>query len=148
MLTASDPVPVAAGVVEFQEPPSDGPSVWVLELGEAARRAKFRSELQSERGHHVRAWSSRREAARARRRFVQDLLTAREPDAVESPGVEQLTLDLEPVVDPLPLVVDELPEVASEIPPSEPEIDEPAEEEETFGPALLDRISAYTLSSR
>jgi hypothetical protein len=151
VLRPSELEPVAAGdpelVVLTAAPLPEGPSPWVLELGDAARRAEFRSELQAARGHHLRAWSSRRAGARARRQLVRALL---EVKAAEEPadGCEQLSLDFEQA--PPQAVVAEL-EGASALPPPDlpaPLPDEPLAAEDDLQPALLDRIAAYTLSSR
>jgi hypothetical protein len=95
VLRPSDPHPAAAGDPENApvSPASlaETPSGWVLELGEAARRAELRSEMYAARGNRLQAWSSRRAAARARRRAVQDLLAGKgrvDAFADEQPAVD------------------------------------------------------------
>lgn len=115
-------------------PAPEAPSDWVLELGEAARRAGLRSEVYSAQGRHLRAWSSRRAAARARRRHVQELLAGKA--AVDHVGVFDFF-----EAPPVPLA----PSIA-ELEVGEPVV-EGNEVIEDVGPALLDRISAYTSAS-
>lgn len=142
------------------------PSSWLLELGTAARTGELRSEPQDGLGHPMRAWSSRRAAARARREFVQQAIAA----AII--GSDPAHADVEPgepagwhdtielpviVVDAAAAVEAEqarvkvvaLPPVQADEPEPgvEPGLDEDAREfalEECPATALLARIRAYT----
>jgi hypothetical protein len=132
-------VPVACA------PLPESPSAWVLELGAAARRAQFRSSMYAEQGRHLRSWSSRREAARARRRHVQALLAGKAAAHAVDPPVM-----LPPVVAELDDGAwddtGEVPGIPAALPPPDPPPRDEVDEED-FGPALRERIAAYTLSS-
>lgn len=77
------------------------PSSWLLELGVAARTAELRAELQQGQGHPIRAWSSRRAGARARRERVRQMIAGaavvglQSPEA-EAPGAVRLPEPVEP----------------------------------------------------
>ncbi len=119
------------------------PSSWLLELGAAARTVELRAELQQGLGHPIRAWSSRRAGARARRELLQQAFAA----TVVDPGPRQAAGR---AVSPLPEPFDpadwqdtmELPEIAE--PDRDEDSDRPAEESPAA--SLLARIGAYTVS--
>jgi hypothetical protein len=140
-LRPPDPHLVVAGgwekVPVTPAPLADAPSDWVLALGEAARLAGLRSDMHAARGNHLRAWRSRRAAARARRRAVQELLAGKaSAKAAEGVAGGQLTPDIEA---PAPVW----------LAPTPTGLEHGARDgEKEKEPRLPERIAAYTLSPR
>jgi hypothetical protein len=148
------PEPVAAAPSGELEP-----SEWLLELGAASRTVEYRAQLHSDQGRPLRAWTSRRAGARARRQLVQQALAAHAgPFADGAPAEVEArepvaAAPAETVAAALPLFVPS-PFPVEPLPPADPAPiagDAAQPELETAGEPvepLLSRIGAYTAAPR
>jgi hypothetical protein len=114
-------------VAHLSEPSPEVPA-WLLEVGAAARRAQFLGGRHAEQGHRLRAWSSGRAAARARRKIVRDAFAGGIPQAVEAPAPERFEgeqLELQMAVTEFEGREDTCEVPAIVLPAVEPELVEP-----------------------